>query len=485
MKEPKILIYCKAFNTEKVIRRAINCVLKQTYKNWTLCLIDNGSTDKTSNIIREYGKKDERIKTFRNEKNNVWKKEHGLVFNISNSTDCDYVCTIDSDDELYPQFLEKMLSFLTQNNLDAAFCGIEYIHAPTNKIMSTRIPEKKLIIQGSDFENQFCYYQMYIRTMWGKLYSRKILMEKYKKYKPYSGYGGDTIYVLQYLMLCNNFGILNKPLYKWYEYSKSHSFTFNTARLESSEILHNTYIEFLKTKCGRINKQNSEMINLIYLYNIKDALNLIMKTHFTHIEKLEHIYTLLKNKTTAAVFSDKSVSAEEVKQLIIMETSKIAQIKEFCQHEEICQKIYSELQFLCYLCSTELSKQPLLKNFSETLLQTLKEAVLFTIKSDYKQALESAMSIKDTEINASDKETYLMFCINLAAFTENIDAFFSFKKKWIAYLQDSGHNEKARAEWELIKNVVPDTAAIAQSPILTSETNNGISTATDAQATAQ
>ena len=59
--EDLISIVVPVYNAEKYIRQTIDCVLRQSYKNWELILVDDGSTDSTGKICDRYGEKYERI----------------------------------------------------------------------------------------------------------------------------------------------------------------------------------------------------------------------------------------------------------------------------------------------------------------------------------------------------------------------------------------------------------------------------------------
>ena len=69
MKETLVSIVMPAYNCERYIEEAINSVLAQTYKNWELLVIDDGSKDATFQILSEFSKNDYRIKSLKNEKN--------------------------------------------------------------------------------------------------------------------------------------------------------------------------------------------------------------------------------------------------------------------------------------------------------------------------------------------------------------------------------------------------------------------------------
>jgi glycosyltransferase involved in cell wall biosynthesis len=109
-----ISIIMSTYNDGLYIKRAIDSVLKQTYKNWELIIINDASTDNTNKIIEEYLSKDKRIKYLRNKKN------RGLVSNLTNGFNLSrgkYIARIDSDDVWKEnKKLEMQYKFLINNN---------------------------------------------------------------------------------------------------------------------------------------------------------------------------------------------------------------------------------------------------------------------------------------------------------------------------------------------------------------------------------
>jgi glycosyltransferase involved in cell wall biosynthesis len=105
----RISIGMPVFNGEKFIKSALDSILSQTYQNFELVISDNASTDRTSEICREYASKDERIRYYRNVKNIGGPKNYNRVFEISKS---EYFKWAAYDDVLAPKFLEKCVSVL-------------------------------------------------------------------------------------------------------------------------------------------------------------------------------------------------------------------------------------------------------------------------------------------------------------------------------------------------------------------------------------
>ena len=104
-----------AYNAEKTIRRTIESVLSQTIGEFKYYILENGSTDGTREIIREYAEKDSRIVAFYNKVNRKV-EENPDFWNISyNIDDEDYLAILDADDYYESTFVEEMLHFMEEN----------------------------------------------------------------------------------------------------------------------------------------------------------------------------------------------------------------------------------------------------------------------------------------------------------------------------------------------------------------------------------
>jgi len=115
-----VSIITPAYNCEKYISETIESVLKQTYENWEMLIIDDGSTDNTLNIIRRYN--DDRICLIQNHSNMgaALSRNRGLA-----KARGKWIAFLDSDDLWYPDKLERQIAFMVDNNY--GFSYTEYI----------------------------------------------------------------------------------------------------------------------------------------------------------------------------------------------------------------------------------------------------------------------------------------------------------------------------------------------------------------------
>jgi glycosyltransferase involved in cell wall biosynthesis len=140
-----VSIVTPTYNSERFIADAINSVLKQTFTNWELLIVNDGSTDKTQGIIEEYLEKDNRIKLL----NHIESQGAGAARNKAIAeAKGDYIAFLDADDMWKPSKLEKQIKLLKETSAAVCFSSYELVDEigrPLNTIVEAleRVSYKK------------------------------------------------------------------------------------------------------------------------------------------------------------------------------------------------------------------------------------------------------------------------------------------------------------------------------------------------------
>lgn len=379
----KVCIRTTAYNAEKTLRRAVDSILNQTYCNFTYYLCDNGSTDRTRNIIEEYSRCDDRIVPFYNIANHVYDGNEEFV-QVSHGIGCGtFFCHLDADDEYKPNFLEKMLEFMQQNNLDIAACGSDFLDAQTENILGLRLIEKDLILTDEDISGSFPKIHQFMRTLWGKIYSMSLLQKCCFENIRKVSYGSDTLFVIEAFSHANRVGILAQPLHKYYLSSKSVSYKIESKRIESDRILDDATRTFLISKCGTVNPQNNYFLSLVYFNAICDTLVVLLSSKLTFSEMIQSIQSIVTNEKTQELFNWKFVQDDDLDKRIrhpimkwLLSQNESCKLKNAKTAVEILLMMYPDLQ------------QSIASESLECLLQKMPEAVIDLIKKDYNRVLE-------------------------------------------------------------------------------------------------
>lgn len=182
MEKDLISVIVPIYNIEDYIETCINSIIKQTYKNIEIILINDGSTDESERICNELKEKDSRIFVY-------YKKNGGLSsarnFGISKAKG-KYITTIDGDDFVGEQYIKKLYKLLIENDTDISMINrYNFLEDVENGITNKELYyENKL--ENYVFDNKLCEYYILKNIIpheaWGKLYKREIFEDnKYKE----------------------------------------------------------------------------------------------------------------------------------------------------------------------------------------------------------------------------------------------------------------------------------------------------------------
>lgn len=194
-----ISVVVPVYNVEKYIDKCIESILKQTYNNLEIIIVDDGSTDSSGQICDEYQKKDSRIRT-------IHQKNGGLLnaryIGVSEAN-CEYVTFVDGDDWIDAHTYETMARYL-DDGFDVVACGIiRYFDEnnqasdlnliPAGRYFKEEMDRIVLPVMIWDREKRRCglYPSLCIKLM-----NRKILLNNLEKVKSLGIYYGEDCAVM-------------------------------------------------------------------------------------------------------------------------------------------------------------------------------------------------------------------------------------------------------------------------------------------------
>lgn len=138
--EEKVSIITASYNSERFIKKTIESVLKQTYQNWEMIIIDDCSSDNTESIVNRYIASDKRIKFYKLEKNSGAAIARNLGINKATG---EFIAFLDSDDLWDKKKLEKQIEFMKKAKIGFSFTGYRLMKEDGELLnKEIRVPEK-------------------------------------------------------------------------------------------------------------------------------------------------------------------------------------------------------------------------------------------------------------------------------------------------------------------------------------------------------
>ena len=167
MKEGLVSIITPCYNGAKYITETIESVLGQTYQEWEMFIIDDGSKDNSAEIIKVYKEKDNRI-TY------IYQENAGSAAARNNGikhANGQYIALLDADDLWEPEFLEKQIIFMKEKEARCVFCSYKRINEKNEEIFRPTYAKRLITVKHMRVMNQIgCLAGLYDCSKYGKIY---------------------------------------------------------------------------------------------------------------------------------------------------------------------------------------------------------------------------------------------------------------------------------------------------------------------------
>ena len=241
---PLISIIVPVYKVEKYLKKCIESILNQTYMNYELILVDDGSPDNCPTLCDEFAKQDSRIVV-------IHKKNGGLSDARNSGLDIargEYIGFVDSDDYIAPNMYEVLLKTALKNNADLTLCNYIRVNESYEEIVSETI--HKHAVDKKYNKSEFIHelikpYGSYYIVVWNKLYKSSI----FHKLRFPKGKQHEDEYVIHHIIdQCDVIVSVKDDLYYYVQRDGSiMSKEFNLKNMDYGEALIDRYY-FTKSK---------------------------------------------------------------------------------------------------------------------------------------------------------------------------------------------------------------------------------------------
>ncbi len=212
MSESNILVsvIIPVYNTEKYIAECVESVLKQSYENIEVIIINDGSKDHSADVCRNY-LIDSRVRFVDRENRGLSETRKQGISMVKG----EYFCNLDSDDYLDQQFVEKMLEKAVNNHADIVTCARTDFSEKRENGVRLEMDDcvisvtKELVIQKS----YYLHKGLWLSDSWNKLYRTAFVKNSGVEYQLNNRYNGtDLLFNHMLLLHCPVYAVLNLPL---------------------------------------------------------------------------------------------------------------------------------------------------------------------------------------------------------------------------------------------------------------------------------
>ncbi len=287
---PLISIIVPVYKVENVLNNCVQSILNQTFRDFELILVDDGSPDNSGKICDEYSNIDNRVRVIHKENGGVSSARNiGIQVAIGK-----FICFVDSDDEVDVNYL-KLLIDLYENNVELAICGFNWFK--NGDVIN------KSVFSNNDFDLLSRDYVMEIQSKvlvsspWCKLYLSDIIKKNCIFFQNDLSLGEDLLFNFRYLNYVSNIAIVNQPLYHYMvDNGQSLLRKYRKDLFETNKKINNELFNIIN-KWNLPEEQMNYFYNKVYFDYENSMLNIISKSNdCSFFYKLKMNREIIKSK---------------------------------------------------------------------------------------------------------------------------------------------------------------------------------------------
>ena len=280
MNNPLISIIIPAYNVEQYLTACLSSIEQQTYQNFEVILIDDGSIDSTGVICDTVATKDDRFKV-------IHQKNQGVSVARNKGIEearGEYIAFIDSDDKITPEYLS---SFSLKNDIEIQGHVIYENNIQRNVIYSKRKVQK-------DVAKVFCLGP-FNSAVWGKIFKTSIIKDNKIVFPVNLCFSEDTIFLLQYIKHCKTLAVFDAAEYIYIKHSGSltnKKYPMNDMMVKEKMIVESYKLLFPESKFQK-DFLREVSLSIISKYHFYYDLN---KKEFINVGYLRYLADIYLNK---------------------------------------------------------------------------------------------------------------------------------------------------------------------------------------------
>ena len=272
---PKVSVIIPIFNVGHFLRPCLDSILNQTFKEFEILLVDDGSTDNSGAICDDYARKDNRI--------HVVHKSNGGVSSARNTgiqlSKSEWLYFVDADDEIISNGLETLYN-ATSPQIDLVCAS--YIRKENDVIITERESFSNLSLSREQFIDEISKFRTktFDRYLWCKLFRKSIIKENALSFDENLAYREDVVFLYRYASKCKQkISCLCDQVYVYNRRSEGAAMTYVSQYSPKSKGMFYAIIECIETlkKDNILLPLTNRILKKELIYSYKRIRHLIKK----------------------------------------------------------------------------------------------------------------------------------------------------------------------------------------------------------------
>ena len=236
-----VSVIVPVYNVKQYLPACIESVLGQTYSDWELLLVDDGSTDGSAQVCDEYARQDSRICVFHKENGGVCSARNLAIDNMTG----EFCIMLDSDDLIHPSLLEKTLEIMRETQADAVIYGYEKVADgfTLEQCRQQKETSQLEILSNNAVISEILIGRRFRMLSCNKLYKKELFVNGGGiRYPVGRKFGDDTSVTYRLMCRCNKVAYTSA---KYYYYRERPNSALNSELCEENLQLFDSYSEML------------------------------------------------------------------------------------------------------------------------------------------------------------------------------------------------------------------------------------------------
>lgn len=302
----KVSIVVPIYNPGKKLKKCIESVLKQTFIDFELILVNDGSTDNSFDICNRYALQDKRIKVINKENEGLIKTRRRGIEEAKS----DYIMFIDSDDWVDIRIIEVLYNEIIDNNCDIVVCNSYKVlgdRAIIKKENNSQYFKENKIYEGDSIRTElveaYLHGHPFPASIFAKMYKKNLLLDGGKYLDKIKFLGEDLFYNIEIFLKSNKVKVINKPLY----YYRAGGFTSKFMPYHFDDIVNGYEIqkEVISDNYKDRLQKSYNGISIMLLNSFKMSLYNIINSGLNKEEIKKHILLYIDNNSIKEAIRNK------------------------------------------------------------------------------------------------------------------------------------------------------------------------------------
>lgn len=291
MLKPQLSIIIPAYNCGKSITKIVNSILRQSYTDFELIIINDKSVDDTARVINKLAQTDQRIQIIHQTKNSGAAVARNTGIDRSQGK---YLMFFDADDDIVPNALMKFIKAIEQPGVELAVSGMTINTIVSGKQVASvdvclnQPPARKAKENFRLYVLRLLGMDGRLYQVWNKIYLASIIKTNQIKFQPGVNFGEDLLFNLEYFsLMTGKIKFITQPLYTYNQSSDSGTFSQSSLGFANREQNYSELIKFTNSLPGTITKIS--LLSWIKFYWFYSYTLAIASSHLTKTEKVNRL----------------------------------------------------------------------------------------------------------------------------------------------------------------------------------------------------